>query len=168
MLLADTPGRGEHGFSLIESVIAVAVLGIIVSAMVGGMATAIATSALNRQKASANAVMVSAAEVVKHLPYQDCQNPDYQNRDYSTAIPRPSGWSISIVVQYWDPSSDPPFRSTCPSSSDGDNPGSLFGMQLVTILVTVPGTALTRCPLYSGRDSIPKSTSCIAVVKRKP
>ena len=41
MAWADPPRRGEQGFSIVESVIALAVLGIIVSAIVGGMATSI-------------------------------------------------------------------------------------------------------------------------------
>jgi prepilin-type N-terminal cleavage/methylation domain-containing protein len=163
MVLADTPRRGEQGFSLVESVIAVAVLGIIVSAMVGGMATTISMSGLHRQEASTNAVMVSAAEVVKHLPYQDCPATGYS----AAAVPLPgAGWSITLVVQYWNPGLVPLFRPTCPDSDDGT--GYSFPIQLVTILVTAPGTAVTNCAVYSKPKSIPKSTACIAVLKRRP
>ena len=80
MVLADTPQRGEHGFSLVESVVAVAVLGIIVSAMVGGMATSIATSSIHRQQSTANAAMVSTAETIKAAPYASCAV-DLPNRE---------------------------------------------------------------------------------------
>jgi prepilin-type N-terminal cleavage/methylation domain-containing protein len=160
MVLADTPRRGEHGFSLVESVIAVAVLGIIVSAMVGGMATSIAMSALHRQQSSANAVMVSASEAVKNAPYSPCA---------ATYVPTapPSGWpsglSINVVVQYWNPNASPPaFDSSC---HDIDGSGGLFPMQLVTILVTSLGTTITAaCPQYP----LLKSTTCVSIIKRGP
>src|SRR5579859_2970999 len=100
MAWADTPRRGEHGFSLVESVIAVAVLGIIASAMVGGMATSIATSDIHRQQSTVNAVMVSAAEAVKHALYAPCAS------TYDPGNPVPPSWppgQIVVSVQYWNP-----------------------------------------------------------------
>jgi prepilin-type N-terminal cleavage/methylation domain-containing protein len=163
MVLPDTARRGEHGFSLVESVIAVAVLGIIVSAMVGGMATSIAMSSLHRQQSSANAVMVSAAEAIKHAPYTPCA------QSY-LPTPPPGGWpaylSITTVVQYWNPDSSPPaFDSTCHDSdgASGDGAGGLFPLQLVTILVTQSGSGIrSACPQFPSRQS----TTCVSIVKR--
>src|SRR5579859_5117878 len=89
---AGTLRRGEHGFSLVESVIAVAVLGIVASAMVGGMATSIATSDIHREQSVVNTVMVSAAEMVKKTPYVSCaQGGDAQSGTYVTAAVLPTG-----------------------------------------------------------------------------
>lgn len=127
----DTARRGEHGFSLVESVIAVAVLGIIVTAMVGGMATSIGTSALHRDQSVANTVMVSAAEKIKNAGYSSCAS------TYSPSnLALPPGVQINVSVQYWNPNAIR-FESTCHDTQNGgDGLGGPFPMQLVTILVT--------------------------------
>lgn len=59
------PGSGEAGFSLIEVLVAVTILGIAFTALLGAMATSIHTSDLHRQQAEVQAVLGSAVERVK-------------------------------------------------------------------------------------------------------
>jgi|SRR5579859_5035231 len=159
MSWADAPRRGERGFSLVESVIAVAVLGIIASAMVGGMATSIATSDIHREQSVANTVMVSAAETVKTAAYVSCAaggdasapgNPSAGT--YSTTALLPTGppllaagvppWppgAILTTVRYWNPLTAA-WESSChDTKTGGDGLGGPFPMQRITILVTNPG-----------------------------
>jgi prepilin-type N-terminal cleavage/methylation domain-containing protein len=161
MVLADTARRGENGFSLIESMIAVAVLGIIVSAMVGGMATSIAMSDIHRQQSVDNAVMVSAAETVKNALYEPCAVPGYSQlwtppAPLAAAVVQ--GLSLDAIVvsvQYWNPNATQPrFDSTCHDNGiGGDGLGGPFPMQLVTIRVTNPGN---------------RASTSVDVIKRGP
>jgi prepilin-type N-terminal cleavage/methylation domain-containing protein len=124
--------RGEQGFSLVETVIAIAILGVIVAAMVGGLATTIATSDIHRQQAETNAVLVSAAEIIKGAAYSPCQNPPYA----ANGALRP-GWpssTIGVTVAYWNPVVAA-WDATC-HDHDGT---TLFPMQRVTITVVDPG-----------------------------
>jgi prepilin-type N-terminal cleavage/methylation domain-containing protein len=167
MAWADAPRRSEQGFSLVESVIAVAVLGIIVTAMVGGMATSIATSDIHRQQSTVNAVMVSAVETVKNAPYASCANGgDADTATYSTKTVLPAGanpWlpgAITTTVQYWNPQTsgwETSCHDTATNPLDTTNPpdglGGPFPMQLVTILVTSPGN---------------RASTSVGIVKRGP
>ncbi len=131
------PSRDEQGFSLTESVVALAVLGLVVASMVGGMATSIATSDIHRQQSETNAVLVSAAEYVKNAVYQPCAS-SYPVADSAL----PSSWStvpqdpVMTTVRSWNPVAltwDLP-----PICHDTDG-SSLFAMQKVTINVIDPG-----------------------------
>lgn len=130
------PSRDQGGFSLVDSVVAIAVLGLIVAAMVGGLATTIATSDIHRQQSEANTVLVSAAEIVKHSDYLSCAS------TYPVpGIALPSAlWSAAVVVSVrsWDA------PSASWDNSCHDNDGiTLFQMQLVTVTVTDPGNRAT-------------------------
>src|SRR5579859_515447 len=182
MSWADAPRRGERGFSLVESVIAVAVLGIIASAMVGGMATSIATSDIHREQSVVNTVMVSAAETVKTAAYVSCAaggdasppgNPSAGS--YSTTALLPTGppllaagvapWPASAIrttVQYWNPQTSV-WEAAChdtqtgsrgpPLRTDGDGLGGPFPMQRITITVANPGN---------------RASASVYIVKRGP
>jgi prepilin-type N-terminal cleavage/methylation domain-containing protein len=137
--------RGAQGFSMVESVVAIAILGIIVAAMVGGMATSISASDIHRQQSQTNAVMVSAAESVKSQPYSNCA------LTYPPGTSLPTGWpadAVSVSVKYWNAASST-WGPTC-HDTDGS---SFFPMQLVTVLVASPGQ---------------RATTSVGIVKRRP
>ena len=62
---AKTPSAGASGFTLVEVLVALMILGITFGAVLGGMATSINTSDLHRQQAQVQAVLASAVEKVK-------------------------------------------------------------------------------------------------------
>lgn len=125
--------RCDAGFSLVEILITIAIVGITFSAILGGLYSSITVSALQRKEATADTVARSAAEVVKdseHNPYNNCAG----SGAYSlTGLSVPSGFSVSITdVAYWD--GQPPaggavvFQSNCPSPDKG--------IQRITIAAT--------------------------------
>lgn len=65
-------GRGEAGDTLIELLVTVAIMGLAIVFIVGGIAQAAMLSGLHRDQADVSAALASAAEYVKSLPYQPC------------------------------------------------------------------------------------------------
>ena len=61
--------RLDEGFTLIEVLIAMIVLGIGVAALMTAFGTQIKTSLTNRNQSEAEALLTAAAEYVKSLPY---------------------------------------------------------------------------------------------------
>lgn len=62
----------QAGESLVEIIVSVAILGLAVVAVMGGLATAVFGSALHRNQADVSTVMTAAAERVKEAPYKRC------------------------------------------------------------------------------------------------
>jgi prepilin-type N-terminal cleavage/methylation domain-containing protein len=124
----------DAGFSLVEIVITIAIVGVTFTAILGGLFASITVSALQRKEATADTIARSAAEVVKDSgqnAYANCAGPGA----YPLAgLSVPSGFSVSITnVAYWDGHPVPAgntvqFVSACP----GADPG----MQRITISAT--------------------------------
>jgi type II secretory pathway pseudopilin PulG len=62
-------GRGENGFSIIETVVALAILVMIVPSLMGAIFIAVKSSQGQRARAVSTQVALSVAEVVKADPY---------------------------------------------------------------------------------------------------
>jgi prepilin-type N-terminal cleavage/methylation domain-containing protein len=128
--------RCDAGFSLVEILITIAIVGITFSAILGGLFSSITVSALQRKEATADAVARSAAEVVKdseHNRYNNCAGPSAYSL---TGLSVPSGFSVTITdVAYWTWDGNPVssgyavgFQPSCPSSD--------HGIQRITIAAT--------------------------------
>ena len=99
-------GRGMHaecGFSLVELLVTIVIVGVTFSALLGGLITTITVSSLHRKQATADSVARSAAEWIKdsvQTPYQNCAGVGA----YSVSgLPKPAGYSVAIQsVEYWD------------------------------------------------------------------
>lgn len=121
----------EEGFTLVECVISIAILGIAFAALLGGMATSATTSDFHRKEATANTLLVSSAEAVK----DEIRNP-FRNANCSTSaaynpytgitLPTPSWTITSAPVQYWNGTA---FGATCFPA---------YRLQLVTLSVHSP------------------------------
>jgi len=131
--------RDEDGFSLVEVLVTIVIVGITFAALLGGLITTIAVSSLHRKQATADSVARSAAEWVKdsvQTPYANCAGAG----TYSlSGLPKPSGYSVAIQsVEYWDGagpvvgipySLDSHIGQPCPAGGDK-------GVQRITIVVT--------------------------------
>jgi len=145
--LVRRPVRDEAGTTLVEVLVATAILGIGVLAVVGGMATSIIGTDHHRKQAQAHTVLVSAADVVKSQaanPYQACAT----TGTYApgSGVTLPAGWSGASIsvrsITYWNGST---FAASCPALDSK--------LQLIEVQVATP----------DGR-----ATESVAVVKRNP
>lgn len=116
----------QAGVTLVEMLVSVAILGVAVAALVGGLTTAIVISDTHRTQATSDAIARSAAEHIKSsgVTYVDC----------ATAYPVPTGSPTPVAsVEYWNGATPAGFSATCPATD--------LGLQRIT--VTVPGSDRT-------------------------
>lgn len=121
MRTSRSSGRVDGGFTLVEMLAAVAILGIGVLSVVSGMATSIKVSDMGRRNAEAQGMLRAYAEAVAGDTYADCAT-SYPAGGFSP----PSGWSTTMTVTYWKTSTNT-FGTTCGTDS---------GLQRVTLTVT--------------------------------
>ena len=106
------PGTNDEGETLIELIIAVAIMGITVVAIVGGFATSILMSDIHRKQATAGAYVRSYAEAVSGH-YDGSTTPDYSPTtvQFSTL---PAAFLATVTsVKCWHDATTPPAFSTC-------------------------------------------------------
>lgn len=119
----------EAGTTLIELLVAVAIMGIAFVTILGGIGTAIIGADYQRRDATSGVVLTSAAEkiVADTKPYKPCAQPvDYQDP------PSPSGFTVSVTeVAFWDGSSRFVPLSSCTPAADK-------GIQLIKLSLTPP------------------------------
>jgi prepilin-type N-terminal cleavage/methylation domain-containing protein len=130
----------EAGLTLVEVLMAVAILGIGVVAIVGGMMTSIKSSDLERRAADAQTAVRAYAEAVAGATYAACAS-SYA----TTGFTAPTGFTTSMTVSYWNATTSS-FGSTCTVPTDS-------GLQKVAL--TVAAT--------DGR-----ATETLTIAKRKP
>ena len=82
--------RGEKGLSLIETIAAVGLLGIISAVLLGSIGTAAKATMVNDDRVTAEILARSQIEYIKSCPY------DYYTTEYfvNPALDIPSGWSM--------------------------------------------------------------------------
>jgi len=118
---APEPGRGsEQGETLVEILVAVAILGLAATALLGALGTVTTASTLHRQQATAETAIRSYAEAVQAVGYRDCTaSLTYTATDVGYVAP--AGFAAAVVgVAYWDgtgfsaPGGPPSATAGCP------------------------------------------------------
>ena len=132
--MASSRDRGE---TLIEVVLAVAILGITVVAIMGGMVTTILGSDIHRKQSVATTVLTGSAEVLKEpaTTFEPCADKTWPGYLAAVAaVDRPAGWPAPVITEltYWDGTA---FQITC-----YDKPafGRLLRLQQITLRVSSP------------------------------
>lgn len=136
----------DRGDTLVELIVAIAVLSIAVAALLGALITSWGSSSEHRSLTTVDTVLRTFAEEAKYdiqlqsSPwYQDCATitsnpPAYSGHQLPAPGNVPSGWSAPFIqsIAYWNPSGT--FDATCQS---GD-------YQVLTVAVAAPdGSAKT-------------------------
>lgn len=109
---------GDSGYTLVELLLAVAILGIGGVAVVGAMMTSITISDLGLRQAEGQGEVRAYAEAVAGAAYVNCA------ASYSAPYSAPIGYTASMTVAYWNGTS---FTGSC---------GPDRGLQRVTLSVT--------------------------------
>lgn len=90
-------GSSDDGNTLVEVMVAVAIVGIAFSAVIGGIYTAVTASDVNRKQANAATYLSSYADAVKSDAYAACAT-SYPG----TGFALPAGFTMDpVVVSYW-------------------------------------------------------------------
>lgn len=119
--------RGEEGETLVEVLVAVVLIGVAFVAILGGMGTAVISSAKQQKVTTADSVVRSAAEKVISDPYVSCTSA------YDTPTP-PAGYTVTVTIEYWDGVGA--FGRSCPTADTG--------VQKVTLTVRSTGPRPVR------------------------
>ena len=133
MVTRRAPQRSERGETLIELLVAVAILGIAAVAILGALMMSIRTSVVDRNAASGDAYVRSFAEAIQS--YVDANNIQPCATAASTykAVPvtgLPASYSKAVSVQSWNGST----WGACTAD----------GIQRLDLTVTTPGDAEHR------------------------
>jgi prepilin-type N-terminal cleavage/methylation domain-containing protein len=98
-------GQAERGFSLIEVLVTVVIVGIAFIVIVGGLYTALVASDHHRKQANVQAALRNVAEALKGVPYVNCAS----TSNYGDALvqPRTSGSSTASGTSHSAPSLAP-------------------------------------------------------------
>jgi len=82
--------RSKKGISFIETAIALAILGIVAVAFLGGIGTSFKAASINNEQLTAESLVISEIEYVKRCTYQ------YSASEYPVdpALDIPVGWSV--------------------------------------------------------------------------
>ena len=116
--MSHRPLQGDDGVTLVELLVAIVILGIAFTALLGGMATGVIGSRHHRSQSSANTILVSAAEKVKAAAYVACAvHTDYDPAAALAEVTGDFGPADVTAVQYWDGAADA-FGATCPAGGD--------------------------------------------------
>lgn len=141
-------GRGDrdHGFSIVEIVIAIVLMGTVVIAVLNAVSTSVKASSLSRSAAQVETAVVNAADRVNRAPKR-C---DYTI--YVQAAVQTEGWppeTASVTQEYYVPGPDATAEGTWATGATGSSgcsgpaPTDLL-VQRVTISITSPDGKVRR------------------------
>jgi prepilin-type N-terminal cleavage/methylation domain-containing protein len=137
--------HAEEGFSLVELLVTIVIVGVTFSALLGGLITTITVSSLHRKQATADSVARSAAEWIKDPaanPFQPCAT----GGTYSlSGLSVPSGYSVAVTgVENWNWNGPPVTASYVPTFSPSQAGCNDYGLQRITIVVTSSGAQVSE------------------------
>jgi prepilin-type N-terminal cleavage/methylation domain-containing protein len=148
----------DEGFTLIEVIISVAILGIGFTALLGTLGVAFSGSHSFRDESDAKTVVISAAERVKSVVYVPCAvAADYLTTARLVGNEYPSNWGTQAAAQnqisvrevrYWNGTTFVTDRAFCLA-----NTSRYLQLEQVIVTATSPGN---------------RAIEVIAVVKRGP
>jgi len=143
------PESADRGYTLIEMLIAIVLMGTIVLSIMGGMWAVVRASSMNDQRAKVQAVLGSAADRILGIQYAACPEINGVYEGFADPAAQVVGWSASNVqiidYKYWNPGPGTPGWSDTNSLQAGTvcNPASGLttskGLQKLTIRATAPG-----------------------------
>lgn len=99
--------RRDRGYTLVEIVISIALMGTIVMSIMGGMWAVVRVARQNDDRAKVQAVLGSAADRIGNYQYVPCPEDANSYQVIGEAAAAAVGWEASTVqivdYQFWDP-----------------------------------------------------------------
>ena len=114
--------RDDRGFTLIELIIAITLMGMAVGAVFGGLGLFFKIQDTQQSNARIDAEIRNYAERILAQPYTDCATAT----SYKAAT-APADLASTVAVQYWDGSLPAVFGTMCSADK---------GLQQITIVLT--------------------------------
>ena len=121
--MTRNPTPSDHGETLVEILVALAILSVGVVAMIGALTTNVTTSVVNRSQAKAESALLAASEYVKSLPFASTPCSGGPVSVTTAQVPRDAAFAVTYG----------------PSAQVGTTPCST----LVRVPVTVTGDGYT-------------------------
>jgi type II secretory pathway pseudopilin PulG len=131
--------QSDRGETLLELIVAVAVLGVCAVAIGAGIALSVHTSAVHRRQALADSWLHDAAETLQ-TKYDSSCTPNYVNSlppDPDASLATNAFGTPSITVTFWDQNTLAFDLPTCPSDPSTHLPQDP-GAQLISIQLRAP------------------------------
>ena len=122
--------HSSRGFSLIEVLVALAILGLVAVAFLGGLATANKAMFIADKRTTAESLARTEMEYVKNCSYEYGASPIYE-RDFES--PTHAGYFISVDAPPIDPDTGTPLV----------NPSEDIGIQKITVTVSLNEPVIT-------------------------
>ena len=97
----------DSGYTLIEMLVAIVLMGTIVLAIMGGMWAVVRASVQNDERAKVGAVLGAAGDGISNYRYIACPEVDGGYEEFGQKAAASVGWPLSSVAiidyQYWNP-----------------------------------------------------------------
>jgi Tfp pilus assembly protein PilV len=131
--------RDATGTTLLEVLIAVALVATVLLGVMAGMLTTVKASGSNSSGVTSDAALVSVSERMKSLTYRPCgaATADYEQQLNQPRLRTAAERDIEVRVErvdHWQPAPTNRYAAACPTGGDR-------GTQLVTVVVTVGDSA---------------------------
>jgi hypothetical protein len=160
----------EGGETLLEIIVAVTVLGLAITALLGGLATAVFGSSLHRRQADVSVVMTSAVEWVKQQRYVACATKSsyldtfaYPGYTVGTTpadgitIERPAGtpvWRVTFAIRDWNGGEG--FDARIPAVCQASHEAGIRRQEITITVATADGKVFQSVPIVKHyRDCAP-------------
>lgn len=151
--------EGDRGYTLIEMLIAIVLMGTIVLSIMGGMWAVVRASSMNDQRAKVQAVLGSAADRILGIQYAACPEINGVYEGFADPAAQVVGWTAANVqiidYKYWNPETSGWDDTNSIQVAGGCNQSTGLttskGLQKLTIRATAPGGG------YSAQIDIVKS-----------
>lgn len=145
--------RGEHGETLVETLVATAILGIVGIGIIGAIASVLISTDIDRRVSRGETVLRSYVAAVQSAPYQPCAGVATYPVDYDA----PDGFTVGVTrVDFWNGTGPTAVSGSGTLPFTGGCGGTDHGLQRISVRVTSSGPrGTTETATFVKRGPVP-------------